>query len=152
MSSATSYYLVPLSPPPPLSPVSFIGDTQENWKERQLAGRGAKSNNSFNTLWFRRSMSASADHHRQGGHGRTPALLDAFGHTSSPLNTPFRLVRRKRLYLRTCGSFKSAEKAWSANSKFTNYESANHKKDWVRKSEIREVLHCGISANHNKFF
>ncbi len=38
------------------------------------------------------------------------------------------IVRRKSMYLQTCGSFESAKKNGSANSKSTNYKSTNHKK------------------------
>jgi hypothetical protein len=41
--------------------------------------------------------------------------------------------------LRTCGSFKSANKLKSASRKSTIYKSAHHKKDWVRKSQITKV-------------
>ncbi len=54
-------------------------------------------------------------------------------------------VRRKSIYFRTCGSFKSAKNFESANRKSTNYISANHKKDWVRNSVNCQI--CGICAN-----
>ncbi len=41
----------------------------------------------------------------------------------------------------TCGSFQSEKKLVSANCKSTNFKSANHNKDWVRKSQICKVPH-----------
>jgi hypothetical protein len=40
------------------------------------------------------------------------------------------------MYLRSCGSFRSA----------------NHKKDWVRKSQIYKVLHLRKVRKSNKLF
>ncbi len=40
---------------------------------------------------------------------------------------------REQVIFADCRSFKSAKKLGSANRKSTNYTSANHKKDWVRK-------------------
>ncbi len=41
----------------------------------------------------------------------------------------------------------------SANRKSTtNYKSANHKKDWFRKSQIREVPHLPMVRKSNKLF
>ncbi len=45
------------------------------------------------------------------------------------------------MYLWACGTFKSTEKLGSADRKSTNYKSANHKTDWVSKSQIRTVPH-----------
>jgi hypothetical protein len=45
-------------------------------------------------------------------------------------------VSRKRMYLRTCGSLKSA----------------NLKKDWIRKSQIRKVSHLRNVHKCNQLF
>jgi hypothetical protein len=46
------------------------------------------------------------------------------------------IVKQKNMYWRTCGSLKSA----------------NHKKDWLRKSQIREVSHERMARKFNKLF
>ncbi len=40
------------------------------------------------------------------------------------------------MYLQSCGSFRSA----------------NHKKDWIRKSQIRKMSHLGKVRKSNKSF
>jgi hypothetical protein len=48
------------------------------------------------------------------------------------------------MYLRTCGSFKPA------NRKTTSNKSANHKKDWIHKSQIYKVPHLRMVRKYNK--
>jgi len=54
--------------------------------------------------------------------------------------------------LHKSGNFKSAKKLGSASRKFTNCRSANHKKEWVRKSQIAKRHSIGTSVNLKKSF
>jgi hypothetical protein len=44
------------------------------------------------------------------------------------------------------------QKLGSTNRKTTNYKSANHKKDWVRKLQLRKVPHLQKVSKSNKLF
>ncbi len=74
--------------------------------------------------------------------------------TDSPKSRIFKMIfyLHKFVYLRTCGSFKSAKKLGSANRKSTSYESANHKKDWVRKLQMRKSPTFAEARKSNKLF
>jgi hypothetical protein len=56
------------------------------------------------------------------------------------------------MHLQTGGSFKSATKLGSANGKSTNYESANHKIEWVRDLQIRKGSHLWKVRKSIKLF
>ncbi len=58
--------------------------------------------------------------------------------------------RRKSIYLRTCRSFNSAQKAWVLKLQIHKYKSANHKKHWVRNSQIWKVPHLRKVRKSNK--
>jgi hypothetical protein len=50
------------------------------------------------------------------------------------------LYKRKSMYLRSCGSFKSAKKIRSAN-----YKSVIHNKDWVPSAAGPRLQTCGFA-------
>jgi hypothetical protein len=55
------------------------------------------------------------------------------------------------VYLRTCGSFKSARKLRAANGKLANTKPQMAKKDLVPKSQIHKVPHLRKVLKSNKF-
>ncbi len=57
------------------------------------------------------------------------------------------ICKEKNMYLRTCGSFKTVKRLGSANSKFTHYKSANHKKIRSANRKPAKCHICGRSAN-----
>jgi hypothetical protein len=83
----------------------------------------------------------------------------AIGHTCtvhwskhSPKSRLFKICFLFSSNLCICGSFKSAKKLGSANRKSTNYESANHKKGWVRKLQMRKSPTFAEARKSNKLF